>query len=253
MLKYFGKCLIVESGKKKILVVGDLHLGYEEFLNRSGIFVSRIMFDEMIQYFDRFFAEIGNVNEIVLLGDVKHEFGSIIKQEKDDSAKLFDYLGKKCEKIIVIKGNHDKILEPLVRNRKKILLRDYFIEGKFCFLHGDKNFNENSKNSRALASYKASSLEIFDKKVEFIIMGHWHPAVRLSEGAKSEKYKCFLEAKLGRKNIIILPSFSEYSEGTDPRDTSIGKIWGLDVEKFKVKIVADNFKVLDFGILKKFN
>ena len=46
--------MFIEAGGK-ILVVGDLHLGYEEHLNRMGIFVSRQMFEEMISYFDKVF------------------------------------------------------------------------------------------------------------------------------------------------------------------------------------------------------
>ena len=56
-INYVGKCILLERGGEKILAVGDLHLGYEETLNRAGIFVSRQMFDEMIADFDAIFAK----------------------------------------------------------------------------------------------------------------------------------------------------------------------------------------------------
>ena len=83
-----GKCLLIENkhnGKsKKIVVVGDLHLGFEEALNRTGVFVSREMFNDIIKYLDGIFEVMGRVDEIVLLGDVKHVFGQVLKQEWND-------------------------------------------------------------------------------------------------------------------------------------------------------------------------
>ena len=32
MIKYIGKCLLVVENSEKILVIGDLHLGFEEVL-----------------------------------------------------------------------------------------------------------------------------------------------------------------------------------------------------------------------------
>ena len=47
MISYVGKGLLIEEGEK-ILVIGDLHLGYEEMPNKSGVFVTRQMFEDMI-------------------------------------------------------------------------------------------------------------------------------------------------------------------------------------------------------------
>ena len=52
-ISYIGKCLLISEKGKKILIIGDLHLGYEEVLNQGGVFVTRKMFDEMIDYFSR--------------------------------------------------------------------------------------------------------------------------------------------------------------------------------------------------------
>lgn len=35
-IEYIGKCLLINVDGKKILAVGDLHLGYEESLNLGG-------------------------------------------------------------------------------------------------------------------------------------------------------------------------------------------------------------------------
>jgi uncharacterized protein len=232
-LEYIGKCLLIKSDGKKILAVGDLHLGYEEYLNRTGIFVSRKMFEEMMAYLERIFDKVGKVDEIVLLGDVKHDFGSVMKQEWNDVLNLFDYLKDKCSRIIAIMGNHDKILEPIARKRD-IKVRDFYVSDEFCFLHGDKDFKE-----------------IYDDKVRYWVVGHGHPAVKISDGVKIEKYKCFLVGKFKGKEIVIVPSFIEANEGSDPRENELGLAWDFDLNQFKVFVVSDDFEVLGFGKLKK--
>jgi metallophosphoesterase superfamily enzyme len=104
MIKYIGKCLLIEEkndlGKKeKILVVGDLHIGYEEVLNLQGVFVGRKMFEEYIEEFERIFDYVmkdgRKIDKIILLGDVKHGFGKNLRQEWDEVLELFDYFLEK--------------------------------------------------------------------------------------------------------------------------------------------------------------
>lgn len=237
MIEYIGKCLLINSKGKKILVVGDLHLGYEEHMNMTGVFVSRQMFEEMIEYFDKVFAKTGDVDEVVLLGDVKHKFGSIMKQEWSDVLGLFDYFNDKCKRIVVVKGNHDAILEPIVRQRDNVTLKDYYLVGEYCFMHGDKDFSE-----------------IYSKEIKTWVIGHGHPAVKISDGVKIEKFKCFLVGSWKKKKVIAVPSFLEVTEGSDPRENDLSFAWDFNLEKFDVKVVSgDGLEVLDFGRLSDLN
>jgi len=231
-IKYIGKCLLIEKGKEKVLVIGDLHLGYEEALNQSGVFISRQMFDEIISDFNAIFGEVGHVNKIVLLGDIKHDFGGISKQEWEDVTRIINYLRPLGDEIIVIKGNHDTILEPIVK-KLRMKLKAYYAWHNFCFVHGDKDFPI-----------------LWEKKIEWLVIGHGHPAIKLREGSKMEKYKCFLIGKFKRKNIIVVPSFIEYYTGSDPREGDIILAWDINFNNFDVKIVGENLEVLDFGKLK---
>jgi len=235
-IRYLGKCLLIENAKKKILVVGDLHLGYEESLNNAGVFVSREMFNELILEMNEIFDNCENVDEVVLLGDVKHDFGKITKQEWNTVLKLFDYLLRKCKKIAVIRGNHDKIIAPIASKRENVFVEDFYIDEEIAFLHGDKDFEE-----------------IHDGKIKYWIIGHGHPAVKIREvkGVKIEKYKCFLAGGHKGKEIIIVPSFFSGSEGSDPRENGLKLAWKFNLEKFKVKIVGNDLSVLDFGELGK--
>jgi len=239
MIKYIGKTLLVESNNEKVLVIGDLHLGFEESLNRTGVYVSGKMFEESISYLDRVFDRVGRnkeIGKVILLGDVKDAFGGITREEWGDVLKLFDYLEDKCKEIIIIKGNHDAVIEPLAK-RRDIKVVDYFIFNEYCFVHGNKDYEE-----------------IYNKKIKFWIMGHGHPAVKISDGVKVEKFKCFLVGKFKRRNVIIVPSFFEGNVGSDPRENNLRMAWSFSLKKFEVKVVQeDNLEILEFGELGGLN
>lgn len=232
-MKFIGKCLLIEEKGKKILVVGDLHLGFEESMNESGVLIGRQMFKEMISDLEGGFEKAGKIDEVVLLGDVKHEFGGILRQEWKEVLGLFDYLKKKCDKIVVIRGNHDNYLKNIA-GKRGIEVRDCYVYGKYGFLHGNKD-------------YKG----VWDKKVKCLVVGHIHPAVKLRDGVKVEKYKCFLEGKFKGKEMIVVPSFIEYHEGSDPRENKIKLAWKVDFRKFGVKVVGGKLGILNFGKLEK--
>ena len=231
-LQYIGKCLLVEIEGKRILAVGDLHLGYEEALHKAGVEVGRTLFKEMMQDFEEIFAKTGKVDEVVLLGDVKHVFGTVLGQEREDFRKLLEILGAQCETIVIIQGNHDAIGGFLIREQTQV--REFYEVGGVCFLHGDKDFPE-----------------IHEQKIATWIVGHAHPAITLEEGVKAEKYKCFLEGKFQGKTVIVVPSFTEHSPGMDVLTRELGLVWDIDIQKFRVKIVGEGTEVLDFGEVRK--
>jgi putative SbcD/Mre11-related phosphoesterase len=172
------------------------------------------------------------VDKVVIVGDLKHDFGTISNEEWNEIGKVIDYLKVKCNELIIIKGNHDAILESITKKRD-IFVKDYYIHGEYAFVHGDKDF-----------------VEIYDKKIECWIMGHAHPAIVLSDGIKQEKYKCFLEGDYKRKKVIVLPSFIGVNEGTDVKSYDLGLAWKFELDKFNVKII-NGLEVLDFGKLNE--
>ncbi len=239
-IEYVGKCLLIEDGegtkKERVIVIGDLHLGYEGALQESGYAIISKAYEETISDLDKIFESVGKVDKIVILGDIKHEFGRISKDEWRDVGALIDYLEGKLDKngeLIIVKGNHDVIINSITV-KKKIFVMDYFIWKEYAFLHGDSEFDE-----------------INNKLVKTWVVGHAHPAIVLKEGGgvKSEKYKCFLVGKYKGKKVIVLPSFFPLVEGTDARNGNLGLAWDFDLTNFDVKVVGEGLKVLDFGKL----
>jgi uncharacterized protein len=211
--------------KQKILVIADLHIGFEEMLNKQGILIPRHQLKDIIDRLDKIFLKC-KPKMIVINGDLKHEFGTISEQEWRDSLKIIDYLARKA-KIVLVKGNHDTILGPISKKRN-IELTEKLEIGDCCIIHGDS---------------------IIETKKKTIIIGHEHPAVMLKEGGRTEKYKCFLKGKFKGKNLIVMPSMNTVTEGTDViNDELLSPYLKQNLDNFEVFIAAD--KVYDFGMLK---
>jgi hypothetical protein len=225
------KALYLEQ--EKILVIADLHLGYEEYLNKQGVFLPRFQYKKIIEDLDKIFLEVEKVKEIIILGDLKHEFGGILRQEWREVLNFLNYLKKKVKKIVLIKGNHDNYLINILK-KEKIKIKDFYVSGELAFMHGHKMF---------------SGILDKDKEIKKIFLGHLHPAIRISKGAKSEIYKCFLRGRWKGKEVVILPSFFPLVEGADVfiEDTNLDKKFNFNLNRFEVYVVGD--KVYDFGKL----
>ncbi|MBU2503608.1 MAG: metallophosphoesterase, partial [Nanoarchaeota archaeon] len=98
--------------EKGILVIGDLHIGYDYMLKQSGILVPERQIDEILSNLDRIIKEVKNrgsqINKIIFLGDFKHSFGFEF-EERNELKKVLNFLGKEVpgKDIIFVKGNHD--------------------------------------------------------------------------------------------------------------------------------------------------
>ena len=237
--QFLGKTLFFQE--QEILVIGDLHLGYDYMIQQSGVLIPERQVEEIIkelgEIFNRIKSKRQQLKKIVFIGDIKHSFGYKWK-EKDYFIKVLTFLREhlKEKDIIMIKGNHDTI-DYTFSNK----LKDYHIEGDIAFIHGDKIFPE-----------------IFDKKIKTLILGHIHPSIILSDkqGIKKERFKCFLTGKFKSKETIIIPSFLSTIEGSPINDYAeeyedfFSIIPKKDLMNFNVHVVGDD-GVYEFGEVRK--
>jgi putative SbcD/Mre11-related phosphoesterase len=221
---------------EKILVIGDLHFGYEDELNEKGIAIPGRQVEEIIQDLNRILKKIDKVNKIVVLGDIRHSFGVITKNERQDINNFLDFLDKKLprSKVILIKGNHDTMINIIFKEKKwkNVKIVDYFIKREILFFHGDKKSFEKTEKVR--------------KKAKIIIIGHFHPAINLTDGEKVEKFKCFLVGNLGKKTIIVVPSFFPLIEGSNIFNRN-NKIHLLKIKRSYISVISPDEVVFDFG------
>jgi uncharacterized protein len=226
-IRFLNEALVVDD---EILVIGDVHIGYEEYALGENLF-SRTQFKEIIEKLDIIFDYLEKVQikikQIVILGDLKHEFGKISDSEWRETLKFLDYLLKKTQNIKLIRGNHDNILGPIA-GKKGVEILDYYKvrinSREVCFLHGDKVYGNCLKS-------------------DVLIIGHLHPAITFYDRYKKEKFKCFLKGKWKRdkkeKEVYILPSF-------------IPLVWGYDINELRNLKGKEKFSIIDGKTLKKF-
>lgn len=215
--------------KISTLIISDTQLGYEESLNKQGIMIPRKSFEELKA---RLAEMIGKVKpkKIIVNGDIKHEFGSISRSEWKQTLELVDFLKSKAE-LILIRGNHDTVLGPIAE-QKDIKIAEHYFEDGYYIVHGHK-----------------IPRDLDFKRAKTVIIGHEHPAVILREGARSEKFKCFLHGRFEGKELFVLPSCNLLTHGTDVLRERLMSPFLTDISDFEVYIVAD--EILKFGTVKE--
>ncbi len=212
--------------KEKTLVISDIHLGYEEVLQQKGILVPKFQLKEVISCLDHILQKT-RPETVVINGDLKHEFGKVLRQEWKEVLQFLDFLQGKVKEIIIVRGNHDPVIAPIAL-RKGIKVVAQYRSGNLLLVHGD---------------------ELVETDARRIIIGHEHPAFILRQGSKREKYKCFLKGKWKGKELIAMPSFNPLLEGTDILKEKLLSPFLREIKEFKLFVVNEE-EVFPFGKVK---
>ncbi len=262
-LQIIDLCIYLK--KHNALVISDIHIGYEEALNKQGVLIPRLQFQQTIKRIENIINLTLRTNKktsfdlIIINGDLKHEFGTISDTEWRQTLKFIDFLSRKTQKIILIKGNHDTILEPIAKKRNLEIVEEYMLgnNGKYSeyyFCHGNIIPKTNAF-----------------KQAKTVIIGHEHPAISFKEDFRVEKFKCFLFGKFKEsknktnerfslkniiknnttKNLIVLPSFNPVTEGTDVlKEQLLSPFLHQNLSNFKVYVVPSSEIILYFKKVK---
>ena len=211
---------------EKVLVINDLHIGYEEVLHRKGILVPRFQLEQIMNKL-KLIIQKTKPAKIIINGDLKHEFGKVLRQEWKEVLEFLDFLLQNISEVIIIKGNHDPIIQPLA-DKKGIAVVNQYQVGETLIVHGD---------------------ELVETTAKRIVIGHEHPAITIREGSKWEKYKCFLKGTWQKKELIAVPSFNPLLEGTDVLKEQLLSPFLDDIQDFEVFVVGEK-GVFYFGKIK---
>ena len=196
---------MVKAGGKKVLVIADLHMGFETELAKSGIripFQTRKLLREVKHLLEESCAE-----KIIILGDVKHSISGAEVEEKREIRKFLSALSNECEEIIITKGNHDGGIEKILRGfeeRVKIFDSRGVLLQNLAFAHGHAWIGERLT------------------KAKYLFLGHEHPAIEFCDiSGKRYIHACWVIAEVKRKKcreifgencklkkVIFLPAFN---------------------------------------------
>jgi len=216
--------------KEKTLIISDLHIGIEEELIKKGILIPRTHSDQIMKELKYIFSKV-RPKKVIINGDLKHEFGRISREEWKQTRKVLNFILEKLgsQNLILVKGNHDTILKPIIKDLKLV---DYYKTGDYFICHGHKLFRNNDF-----------------KKSKTIIIGHDHAAIFLRDTAKQEKFKAFFSGTWKKKKMILMPSMNALYEGTAILDEPTLSPF---LKEFKAKevFVLGNHKVFSFKVKK---
>jgi putative SbcD/Mre11-related phosphoesterase len=213
--------------KEHILIISDLHLGYEEYLHQKGVLLpkaqAKLIKDEL-----QHLLQTLNPTTIIINGDLKHEFGRVLRQEWKEVLQLIDFLQQHCQELVLIRGNHDVILGPIAEKKGIKVVSEYHLKN-ILITHGDKITPQTAKTT-----------------VQTVIIGHEHPAICIREKSKVEKFKCFLKGTWKKKELLVMPSFNPLLEGTNVAKEKLLSPFLTNISKFEVFAVSAG-EVFRFG------
>lgn len=155
--------LLIKQKNQKIVAIADLHIGWEISLSKKGIHVPTQMSKLLKKVVD--ILSTHKPDKLVILGDIKHTVATAEMGEWSDIPNFFENIKKQTKEILIIRGNHDGNLEPLLPENIKILPSTGIKIGEVGFFHG----------------HRWPSPSLLECKT--LVMGHVHPVVAFRDPA----------------------------------------------------------------------
>lgn len=193
---------LVKTKKEHVLVVADLHIGWEMALSQKGIFVptqTPKLLGKLIEIVTKY-----NPEKLLILGDVKHTVATAEVGEWHDIPDFFSELRTLVKEILIIKGNHDGNLEPLLPENIKLLPTTGATINNVGFFHG----------------HRWPSPPML--KCKLLIMGHMHPIIAFRDPMGFRIIKqVWVKAKCDKIQLIkiLLEKHRIKMEGENPEKT----------------------------------
>ncbi|MCE4627660.1 MAG: metallophosphoesterase [Desulfurococcales archaeon] len=174
------------------VVIADLHLGYEESMARQGVYLPRLQIRKALRVI-RKAKEITGAKKLIINGDIKHEFGRLLKSEKLEVAKfLRGAYETGYSEVILVRGNHDNYVKPIIESLGGEVVEE-LVEGDVLLTHGHKKV----RGSHGV-----------------IVIGHEHPSISVSISGVKARFPIFLLVPLEDDSmVLVLPAAGAYQTG----------------------------------------
>ena len=217
--------------EKKLLVIADLHIGIESELQENGLQVpsqTKVMEQRLISI-----LTTNTIDDIILLGDIKHNIPSSTIQERTDVNRFLNTI-QTYGTLHILPGNHDGNIDRLLPSTVKLHSSDGFVFDGIGFTHGHRKPNK----------------EVM--QCEQVVIGHTHPTVMLTDRLGYRTFEqCWLRSvplsdSLLEKyptshtlQILIMPAFNPLCGGIAVnRDPLLGPFKSLiDIESAEVYLL----------------
>ncbi|MCD6530269.1 metallophosphoesterase [Candidatus Bathyarchaeota archaeon] len=106
------QALLLTKGYDRVIVISDLHLGWEITLNREGFHFPTQM--KRLLKKTLTLIKIAKPDRVIILGDLKHTVSGVEVEEWRDIPEFLEALKKRVSDVTVVPGNHDGNLSLLL-------------------------------------------------------------------------------------------------------------------------------------------
>ncbi|MFW9830298.1 MAG: metallophosphoesterase [Candidatus Thorarchaeota archaeon] len=216
--------LLLQEGKRRILVVADLHIGYERTLFRQDQYTANLS-ERIIQHLLQIVTET-KPNEVIILGDIKHTIKEFSQQEFRKVALLLQRI-QDLSSLTIIRGNHDADLELVIPDNTQIIpssgLKLTFRKHNVFLLHGHAQPSVEFLSCESLLmAHVHPVLAIPSLKSRFIthrvwVRTRWNPSIVDAANSWFQRLKSNLpqdaNQHLLEMRILILPAFLNLLRG----------------------------------------
>jgi len=172
----------------KTLIISDTHIGMEEYIKKNGVLFPLNEKKELILRLNALIKKF-SPEKLVILGDFLHHFQKVPYKVYETVRELNSIL--KGIEVVVIEGNHDIMIEYILKENTDFKIVDYLLENKILLIHGDKKF------------------EKLENKFNLLIMGHEHPVLEINK----QRFSAYVEILKTDFKILVLPAFSNIASG----------------------------------------
>lgn len=213
---------------KKALIIADLHIGLEAELKAAGINIPS-QTEKLAEHLAEL-CQAHTIDEVIIVGDVKHNVPLTSRQEHYEIPLVFERLKDVVEEVHVTPGNHDGNLRHLLPSWVNIHSNKGFTAHGLGFFHGH--------------TWPAKEV----MKCKTVIMAHEHPHIQFIETlGERDSRPCWIRALfISEKTeeqypdsspvLIIIPTFNSLCGGNAINDPS---------QKYLSPVVKNGFVDID--------
>ncbi len=230
---------LLSSGSERVMVISDLHIGWEVALAEEGVHVP----SQTKRLFERLKGLLVSQkpDRLIVLGDVKHTVSKIDFEEWRDVPWFFEETCKVVPQVQVVPGNHDGDLEALLPESVELLSPRGIVLGGIGLFHGHTWPEIRMLGCTTLVAGHVHPVVVFSDPIGFRITKQvWIRAscnrmllakhVLKGNGVslrKTESPQDVLRTKFNSdlkvESFIVMPSFNDYLGGQAVNVSSISR------------------------------
>ncbi len=220
--------LILRRGGERVLVVADLHIGWEASLVRVGVHIPSQV-DRLLRRLEELVDRYAPTS-LIFLGDVKHTVAWAEAEERWGIREMMKRLLELVPNVQVIPGNHDGNIERLLPDEVRILPSTGIpLWGEYGLFHGHAWPSPELLGCRVLIQGHVHPVVAFRGAWFRVVRQVWVRArcqgdklarlllrrlgVRVGREEPRDILKDLFGVELQAKELVIMPSFNDFLGG----------------------------------------